>query len=286
MFENYITKIYRFIKKIGLNKLGFIFILFLIKPIIFVFAKTKKLSLFPQENWGTKLRYLLGWYEHETVIISKKYIKPGMKILDIGGDIGYFTRLFSKLTGQTGTVWVFEPEPNSYKMLRKNISSSKYKNVISIPKALSDKEEIVTLFQMDVPAKHSFYNTSKINNEIKCKKEIKIHATTIDNFLELQGNPKIDFIKMDIEGAEPKALKGMLKTAKKSRKLIMLIEYNARALELGGSTALKFLKQIYDMGFTIQAILSGGELKEIDKHIHIIAKEGYINLLCVKTTKH
>jgi len=79
MFENYITKIYRFIKKIGLNKLGFIFILFLIKPIIFVLAKTKKLSLFPQENWGTKLRYLLGWYEHETVIISKKYIKPGMK---------------------------------------------------------------------------------------------------------------------------------------------------------------------------------------------------------------
>ena len=48
----------------------------------------------------------------------------------------------------------------------------------------------------------------------------------------------------------------------------------------------KFLKQIYNMGFTIQAILSGGKLKEIDKHIHIIAKEGYINLLCVKTTKH
>lgn len=111
MLESSITKIWRFIKRIK-NKTGvnnnlfttsFLIKVFL-NPAIYILAKKKKMLISDNENWGTKLRYLLGWYEPETVMICKKIIQPGMKVLDIGGDVGYFSRIFSELVKEKGIV--------------------------------------------------------------------------------------------------------------------------------------------------------------------------------------
>ncbi len=288
MLENLVTKAWRYLKTLAKkSKIEDIlfapfFLKYGITPVIGFLETKKKMVLFPQEQWGTKLRYLLGWYEYGSVKVCKRFLQPGMRALDIGGDIGYFSRLFSELVGSEGRVWAFEPYPDSYNLLKKNISSPKYQNIILIKKAISDITGKTTFFGMDLPAKHGLYDASKISPGLSLKESLIVESTTIDDFLLSLGNPEINFIKMDIEGAEPRALAGMAKTVARLKKIAMIIEFNVATLQLGGNSSSSFLKQLKNMDFKIQAIQPDGRLKAIDQSVWQEAKEGYVNLLCLK----
>ncbi len=57
--------------------------------------------------------------EREEIDFLKRVVKPGMVVLDIGANIGFYTRIFSKLVGKEGRVYAFEPERNNYRNLKK-----------------------------------------------------------------------------------------------------------------------------------------------------------------------
>lgn len=288
MLENLVTKTWRYLKTLSKkSKIEDIlfptfFLRYGIEPVIGFLERKKKMILFPEEQWGTKLRYLLRWYEYGSVKVCKRFLQPGMNALDIGGDIGYFSRLFSELVGPKGQVWAFEPYPDSYNLLKKNIAFPKYQNVIPIKKAISDSTGKIKFFGMDLPAKHGLYDASKISSGLSLKESLIVESTTIDDFLLSLGDPEINFIKMDIEGAEPKALAGMAKTVARLKKITMIIEFNVTTLQLGGNSPSSFLKQLKNMGFKIQAIQPDGRLKAVDRSVWQDAKEGYVNLLCLK----
>ena len=282
MLENLLTKIWRFLKRIGVkDKIG----KWLSEPLISLLAEKEKMLLFPNENWGTRLRYLLRWYEPESTKACRKFLKPGMNILDIGADIGYYSRLFSELVGPKGKVWAFEPYPDSYNLLKKNTISPKYRNVIPVKKAISDSSGKVKFFAASNPGnpgKHGFYDVSKINPDFSLKNNLTVETITVDDFLLKEGNPQINFIKMDIEGAEPKALTGMKNTVIRSRNLAMIVEFNVKALQLAGENSSLFLNQLENMGFKIQTIQPNGNIKPVDGFSWRFAKEGYLNLFCLK----
>ena len=66
----------------------------------------------------------------------KKNIKPGDIVIDVGANIGYFTCLMSKLVGETGHVYSFEPELNNFKMLKMNVEENNCSNVTIEQKAI------------------------------------------------------------------------------------------------------------------------------------------------------
>lgn len=68
----------------------------------------------------------------------KREIKENDIVLDIGANIGYYTLLFARQVGTKGKVYAFEPEPNNFSLLAKNVLINKYENVIYIDKAVSD----------------------------------------------------------------------------------------------------------------------------------------------------
>lgn len=285
MIEIAITALYRFFKRaytaLGLWHLGIdkLLVFCIIEPIIMILSWSKQMTLFTHENWGTRLRYLLGWYEYGSVVVSQKLLKPGMIALDIGADVGYYARLFSSLVGKHGKVFAFEPHPKSFALLKRNASPRRFSNVICVNDALSDHKDSLTFYTMDTPGKHSLFNVDASHT----KESIKVEALTLDEFLKTHGNPRIDFLKMDIEGAEPSALRGMTQMQKRSRNLAMLIEFNARALRAGGTTPKQFLHNIEQQGFKVFAITEAtGALKEVDEEIFRYIETGYVNLLCVK----
>lgn len=289
MLELIITKTYRIAKKIVADNrfsrgiTSSFFIPYMIEPAIAILAKQKQMALFPHENWGTRLRYLLGWYEHGATIICKNLIKPGMNILDIGADVGYFARIFSQSTGPAGKVWAFEPHPQSYEMLKKNVSHLPYQNVIPVNKAAAEKKSTVTLFSTTMPAKHSLLNISSDGRSLHVKKKLLVQSVSIDELLEQYGNPSIQFVKIDIEGSELKALDGMKKTIARSPDLAMIIEFNGRALRSGGITPAHFIQKIGGFGFEISAISeSTGTVNPLSDAIYAYIETGYVNLLCVK----
>jgi len=294
MLERLATKTWRFLKgnifpkAEGKNPSGGFSFKNTIGLIINVFAWREKVVFFPNDPWRFKLRFLLNWHEPESVKACKEIIKPGMNVLDIGAHLGYYSRLFSKLVGPSGTVYAFEPDPPTYKLLVSNISLPKFKNITVIDKAVSDASGKLDFFEMAASGKHSFYDVSQSLANIDpesylFKDRLSVEAITVDSFLERAGNTKIDFIKMDIEGAEPRALRGMQKTISRSHGLTLLVELNDGSLRAGGSSAGEFLKQLQEFGFEVKKILDAeGKIKSVGQLQAVQAEDGYVNLLCKK----
>jgi FkbM family methyltransferase len=160
------------------------------------------------EYWGVppRIRLLLRLYETDSVKVCQRMVRPGMNVLDIGAHCGYYTRLFSDIIGQSGTVYAFEADPETFDYLALNIRNCKNGNVKIVPAAVGDRSEVRELFIMSGTGKHSLFDTSQELHSFTVKNRIAVPMTSIDDFLQEHGNPEIGFIKMDIEGAEPLAL--------------------------------------------------------------------------------
>lgn len=131
-------------------------------------------------------------------------IKPGDIVIDIGAHIGCFTIRASKKVGRDGKVIAIEPQQQNIKILEKNIKENNLENVVVIDKGVWSKKEEKKLFISPNTGGHSFFKRTEHVNLIK--------TDLLDNILSNLKIDKVNFIKMDIEGAEIEALKGMEKT--------------------------------------------------------------------------
>ena len=144
-----------------------------------------------------------------------KYIpKSGDIVLDIGSGIGDQIILFSRLVGPKGLVIAIEGHPEVYRCLHKKITANKLKNVLSFNIAATDQEKKVYISS----------NFDHITNSIiNVSKGICIEGYSLDYFFESTKVklPNIDFVKMNIEGAEAIALRGMNNILKKSSNVVI-----------------------------------------------------------------
>lgn len=151
--------------------------------------------------------------------ISYFKISKGDYVLEAGAYTGLFTIYASKKVGGTGKVISFEPDPYNHIMLKRNLSLNKVKNVILVKKGLYSKEDLLpfdiqsigsNIVSLDTP----FHNRKTIN---------KISVTTADIELKRLKIDKIDFVTMDIEGAEIEAMEGFKETIKKNKNITFAI---------------------------------------------------------------
>ena len=80
----------------------------------------------------------------ETKLVEGE-INKGDVVLDVGANVGYFTLIFARLVGPNGKVYAFEPDPDNFALLKKNVEMNGYKNVVLVQNAVSDKIEDVQL---------------------------------------------------------------------------------------------------------------------------------------------
>jgi FkbM family methyltransferase len=165
-----------------------------------------------------EVSHLGVWEKQETEII-KKIVNQGDVVLDIGANIGYFTLLFSRLVGPSGKVYSFEPEPENFSLLKKNVELNNYKNIILIQKAVSNENRKIKLFlSMNNEGDHQIYDSGENRNFIE------IDSIRLDDYFK-NFEKKINFIKMDIQGAECKAIEGMQNILEKNNQLKLITEY-------------------------------------------------------------
>lgn len=249
-------------------------------------SKITKTPFHPNGNWGTEMRFLLGLYEVDSVLLCKNIIKPGMNVLDIGADIGYYTRIFSDLIKEKGKVYAFEPHPKAFLILSGSIGGLRYNNVEAVQIAVSDNNGTATLLETASYGRHSLYDVSQYDERFKVVKKSVVNVITIDDFLAKQGNPKIDFIKLDIEGGEMAALMGMKETLARSENLALMVEFNASAVAASGGQAKEYINRLWQLGFTVREIDKGGKLKDVDQTTYIEAEKNSVNLFCYKNQNH
>ncbi|MCX6719014.1 MAG: FkbM family methyltransferase [Candidatus Taylorbacteria bacterium] len=190
----------------------------------------------------------IGAFEKTEIDLFRRCLKPGMTVVDIGANIGYYTVIAAKNIGSNGKLFAYEPENRNYSFLEKNIGINKLTNVIPFKIGISDKKGTNKLYlDDDNKGRHSF-----VFNEDKSA--ISIETDTLDESLRRYGSPTIDIIKIDIEGAEFLALQGMKETIKRSPNLIIFSELYPKGMRKLGGDPRKYLENLVESGFSLSII--------------------------------
>jgi len=155
-----------------------------------------------KDNGVERSIYFTGTYEKGTLYIIKNILNKGDTFVDVGANIGLISVFASKVVGSSGKVIAFEPNPNTLKLLKKNIELNKCTNIITSDHAIGNANKRAKIYDRWDSNRGS---ATLIKPETSTDSyDIKI-STLSD---ALSDNQKIDLIKLDIEGYELEALKG------------------------------------------------------------------------------
>lgn len=223
----------------------------------------------------TRLMILTGEHEPATTDLIKLIVKPGMHVFDLGANIGWFTLVLSKLVGNNGHVYSFEPDPYLFEILKENIKLNGLENVSIFPLAISNKTGIGKL-----NLNSSQDGDNRLESETIKINSVDVEITTIDEFCK-KHNTKIDFLKMDIQGSEPKALDGMTTTISQNPQIKMITEFWLPAIIDLGSSPKDFLDSLEKLGFSVNEIEGDKSYKLIPvRKEKLLETKTDVNLFC------
>lgn len=210
----------------------------------------------------------------ETEILRKE-IKSGDVVLDLGANIGFYTLIAAKLVGKKGRVFAFEPEPDNFARLEMNVRLNSYENVVLVQKAVSNRTGKCTLYLSDRDrATHRIYDIRD------GRRSIEVESIRLDDYFH---NQKVDFIKMDIEGAEWAALQGMSLLLEKNKRVKILTKFLPSGLKGFGIEPEEYLRLLIKYGFKLYSInehkqgMEPATIGGIMSHLNAL---GYMNILC------
>ncbi len=155
----------------------------------------------------------LGVYEYSKTQLLYGLVKKGMTIVDIGAFEGLHSILFAKLMGDTGRVLAFEPDPENCEWLRRNIVANQCKCVDLHQYAIADTEGSSIFY----PSLGTGSIVSRSTWEAHQREAIAVRTRRLDDVLSELSIDHIDVIKIDVEGADLKVLRGAEQTLRRSR---------------------------------------------------------------------
>jgi FkbM family methyltransferase len=201
-----------------------------------------------------------------------RLVKEGMKILDIGTNIGSTLLRFAKLTGGTGFIYGFEPDPINYKECLKNLSLNEFKNIKVSNIGLGNENNEFDLYE-DSDGNRGGNRISFDRNNSKRKSRITVEK--LDDWSKKNQVVDIDLIKIDVEGFEYKALMGGEYLIRKNMP-ILFIELDDNNLKNVGDSAQGLVKLLEDWGYSIKNSLNNESVSSkndfTDCHYDIIAE--------------
>ena len=218
-----------------------------------------------------------GEYERKTRELCMASLKPGMTFVDVGAHVGLYAIPAAAAVGPSGKVFAFDPDPDNFRLLSRNVASSGYTNIQLNNVAVSNINGHLKLHR-------SPYNTGdhQIFFQGTGRETVTVQSVTLDEYFKGRTD-SIDVAKFDIQGAEAAALQGMMEILANSRNLKMFIEFAPSMLEDAGADPLAFLKSIENHGFGLSIIDDAdGTVTRADAEaiVHSSRKQAYINIMC------
>jgi len=150
--------------------------------------------------------------------------KPGEVIVDIGANVGKYALLACKKVGEQGLVFAIDPDSDCVKVIEKNKSLNKFKNLITLEAAMGNKDGQVEFYQSLDGARHS---TTWIPPHEATT--INVKQITLDSLFKKYNLKKIDWLKIDAEGAEYEIFIGSKNSLNYTKNI--LLEIHTKVLE-------------------------------------------------------
>ena len=163
------------------------------------------LLVFANEDVGRQI-YYLGFYEIAETNYFNKHIESDFICMDIGGNIGYFSMLMAK-NAKAGCVHIFEPIELNASLLKVSAELNQYKNLTLNQCAVGDEDGEVLFSQSLDSAYSSIIDT----NRKVLDKVYSVPLVKLDSYIEQVGLPRVDVLKVDVEGAEEMVILGASK---------------------------------------------------------------------------
>jgi FkbM family methyltransferase len=222
--------------------------------------------------------YYFGVYETDTATLFRELAKPGMTVVDVGANVGQYTLLAASSVGPTGYVHAFEADKRNFELLEANLAQNDYRSVKPNAVALSDTTGAVTLYSAnsDNAGEHSLY---QFDTTMRGQ---SIPAVTLDQYMEsafLGSTGHVDLIKIDVQGAEAKVLKGAEATLREHLPLV-ICEFEERWLQGMGSSTIELKAWLRSLGYAAYRYVGSRLVAVSDTEVHSLD-----NLLLVHESK-
>lgn len=226
---------------------------------------------------------LCGSYDPFETEIIRTIIKPGMTVVDVGAHIGYFTIFMANLVGENGRVFAFEPDPHNFSLLARNVTVNGLSNVVVERVALAATAGERQLYRDRENLGNMSFSERNVTQG-RLGGNIVVPATTIDNYFS---NRKVDFLKVDVQGAEGLVLAGARKILMRDRPKFVM-EFWPYGLKNVGTDPKALLKWLSELGFSFRVIDSNSKCLKSKVAASILSVShnrpqgrGWANVLCV-----
>lgn len=153
-----------------------------------------------------------GEFSPGELALFKRYVRPGMLVVDVGANLGALTVPLARLVGETGAVIAIEPQRLTYQALCGNLALNSIKNTLAFHCALGAEEGTITVPNLDVDHVNNFGALALGHHE----RGAIVPQTTLDALI----GDVCHFVKIDVEGMEREVLAGAHETIAKCRPVL------------------------------------------------------------------
>jgi len=181
--------------------------------------------------WADRLTYFLGrWYDLPAQMVLDSLLKPGDRVLDVGANRGNFALYASRRIGESGRVLCFEPNPACVTMIKKAIEQNSISNIEVFNLGLSDSSGVLSLTIPKINSGEATFGASQYSRDDSYSVDVDV----------VRGDSVVSavvphFIKIDVEGFEPRALRGLAATIAKSSPLVLTEMVSSHLARCGSS---------------------------------------------------
>jgi FkbM family methyltransferase len=207
-------------------------------------------------------RLLNGKFETSELRFVESYLQPGMTVLDIGAHHGLYSLLAAQRVGKNGRVRSFEPSPRECKFFRQNLRINRCRNVQIENFALGSGPGRAELFLVE-GAEDVCNSLRPPAAEVKTTK-VSVEVRPLDEYLEERKIEKVDFIKLDVEGAELEVLRGAKRLLSSASRPVILAEVQDIRTASWGYRAAEIIRYLEEFGFCWYSLSESGDLIALD----------------------
>jgi FkbM family methyltransferase len=201
---------------------------------------------------------IFGQYDQPLHQVIQTVVQPGMIALDVGANLGEMSLHMAQRVGPSGAVYAFEPFPGAYNRLAEHIQRNGMSDRIRpIAMALSDQAGTVTMGVPTTDADNqgigSIVNAA---DPSRVGDSITVRTDSLDHFMAIRNLPRVDFIKLDIQGGEYRFLLGAKNTLASHRPTIVM-EVSPTDLGCIGRTSRDLLALVESLGYAVHEVAGG-----------------------------
>jgi FkbM family methyltransferase len=207
-----------------------------------------------QETGITPHLAMDGYWESWITTTLARTVRPGWHCLDVGANHGYYTLVMADGVGPEGCVVPVEPTPRLAELLRETLDVNGFPHVTVAQQAATDTAG--ERLQLVVPARRSL--NARLSQEVGPTDAVaEVESTTVDALT--RDWPRVDLIKIDVEGAEESVWRGMQRTLADNPEIVLLLELNVERY----NDPRGFVGVIEDAGFRLRYIDTDAEIKDV-----------------------